>query len=783
VDVATAGGRFGAVLREFRLVACLTQEEVAHRSGLSVRAVSDLERGRTARPFGRTVRLLADALELEKPARQRLAEALRPGLGEADDSAGPLQHGRVLPAVVPRQLPAVAEHFTGRTAELGLLAELAEKAADGRCEAAIISAVGGTAGVGKTALAVHFGHQAAGLFPDGQLYVNLSGFSEAGVPLAPEQAIREFLDALGVPQDQIPASLDGQAALYRSLLAGRRVLVVLDNAADEQQVRPLLPGCAGCLVVATSRRQLTGLAAAEGAHLVTLAVLPPVDGIQVLAARLGTSRVAAEPDAAADLAMACAGLPLALAIAGARGAARPGLPLAVLAAELDQPGSCLDALDTGDPGVSIRPVFAWSYRALSQPAARMFRLLGLHPGPDISLAGAASLADMDQPAVRSVLGELAGASLLTEHRPGRYGLHDLLRAYATEQAAAYDGGQEQHAATRRLLDHYLHTGRAAVLLLAPYCSSLNLMPIAAGTRPEQPETYRQAMDWFASERRALLAITSYAAESGSDTYAWQIPWIMEPYLDRQGHWRDLATTQLTALAATERLGDRVGQAHVHRNIAHAWFWLGSPGDALAELSQALRVYQQLDDTVDQGRIHLDLTFIYDELGSFDQALDCARQALQLFQKAGDPRLVARALNAAGWCSAHLGRHSQALESCQQALELARQAGDIDLEALVRDSLGYIRHQLGNHAQAITCYQHALRIVRDTGEKYQQAQILQRLGDTWRGRGDLHAAYSAWQEALVILRDLGHHEAAQIQAKLASIPAPQAVRAPLQADNK
>jgi tetratricopeptide (TPR) repeat protein len=602
--------------------------------------------------------------------------------------------------------------------------------------------------------------------------VNLGGFGPAGSPLAPGQAVRGFLDALGVRPEQVPAGLDEQVGLYRSLLAGRRVLVVLDNAADEQQVRPLLPGTTGCLAVVTSRRQLAGLAAAEGAALISLDCLPPAEALQLLAARLGAGRVAAEPGAAGDLVAFCGGLPLALAIAAARGAVRPGFSLAELAAGLRQADNSLDALDAGDPDASIRSVFSWSYQALSAPAARMFRLLGLHPGPEVSVAAAASLAGLGRPSARGLLDELTGASLLAEHRPGRYALHDLLRAYAAEQAAAADGDAEQRAAVGRLLDHYLHTAHAAARLLRP-SRSLTLAPPAPGTRPEQPGDYQQAMGWFAAEHQVLLALADHAVAGGSDTHAWQIPWAMEAYLDRQGHWSELAATQLTALAAAERLDDTVGQAHLHRAIGHARFWLGCHDDARAHLSRALQLYGQLGDDVGQGQIHIDLAIVYGGLGRFREDLAHARQALSLFQEAGNRRMEAFALNAVGWSCAHLGDHGHALDACERALELARQADNVPLESSVWDSLGYIRHQLGQYAQAVTCYQNALDNRRHSGERYHQAVTLARLGDVWHGSGDLRAARGAWQEALAILDDLGHHEAAQLRAKLASIgPSPE-----------
>jgi hypothetical protein len=358
---------------------------------------------------------------------------------------------------VPRELPGAAAVFTGRLAELARLSQILGQAGSQAPGTVVISAIGGTAGVGKTALAVHWAHRVAHRFPGGQLYVNLGGFDPSGSPVSPGEAIRGFLAALGVPPDRFPSGLAAQAGLYRSLLAGRQMLILLDNARDEQQVRPLLPGSPGSLVLVTSRSLLAGLAAAENASLLSLDVLPPAEACQMLAARLGGQRTAAEPGAVTEITDLCARLPLALAVAAARAAARPQLPLPGLAAELRDAQRRLDALDTGDPAVSVRAVFSWSYQQLDPAAARMFRLLGLHPGPDISTLAATSLAGVAPAQAGQALGQLTGAHVLTEQSPGRYGCHDLLRAYAAEQARGAEDEQARHAATGRVLDYYLHT--------------------------------------------------------------------------------------------------------------------------------------------------------------------------------------------------------------------------------------------------------------------------------------------------------------------------------------
>src|SRR6204780_4440335 len=362
---------------------------------------------------------------------------------------------------VPRQLPAAVADFTGRAAELRALIRMLDQAGAGTPGTVVISAIGGTAGVGKTALALHWAHQVATSFPDGQLYVNLRGFDPSGNPTVPTEAIRGFLDALGVPPDRITASPEAQAGMYRSLLADRRMLIVLDNARHEQQVRPLLPASPGTLVLVTSRSQLSGLGAAEGARLISLDVLSHAEAVQLLAARLGTARAAAQPAAAGRIAPLCACLPLALTVAAARAAARPGFPLAALAAELADSAGRLDALDAADPGSSVRAVFSWSVRQLTGEAVRMFWLLGIHPGPDICAPAAASLAGRGQPQARRLLRELADAHLIAEHVPGRYAFHDLLRAYAAEQACDADSDTDRREATGRVLDHYLHTAAHA----------------------------------------------------------------------------------------------------------------------------------------------------------------------------------------------------------------------------------------------------------------------------------------------------------------------------------
>jgi DNA-binding SARP family transcriptional activator/tetratricopeptide (TPR) repeat protein len=666
--------------------------------------------------------------------------------------------------VVPRQLPAAVARFAGRSGELGVLTGLAEQAASGAGGTVVISAIGGTAGVGKTTLAVHFAHQVAGLFPDGQLYADLRGFSPAREQVPSGQAMRGFLDALGVAPQAVPADADAQAGLYRSVLAGKRMLVVIDNVRDAAQVRPLLPGSAGCLVVVTSRSQLTGLAATGDARLLTIGLLTEAEARELLAGRLGTRRVEAEPEATDELIRLCARLPLALAITAARATACPAHPLAALAAELRTVGGPLDALDTGEPAVSVRAVFSWSYEQLSPAAARLFRLLGIHPGPDISAPAAASLAGVEPAQARRLLAELARAHLITELVPSRYGFHDLLRAYAAEQACTLDSGTDRSTATRRLLDHYLHTAYAAAVLFNPVRKSFSIAPPEPGVTSEHLAVY-QALAWFEAEHHVLLAAATLAAETGFDRHAWQLPWTMGDYLDSRGYWHELAAIQRSAVDAATRLGDTGGQAASHRALAGAYTQLARYDLAHAHLANSLELYRRLGDRAGQARVHLSLAWVSDFQERYADALGHCEQALGLFQATGDQIWQARALSSIGWFCAHLGRHQQARAFCLRSVALLRELGHRPYEAESWQSLGYAEHQSGDHVAAAACYQRALDLFREFGDRYSQATVLIHLGDAQHAAGQTQAARRAWQEALVILSALHHPDAGKVRAKL------------------
>jgi len=671
---------------------------------------------------------------------------------------------------VPRQLPPDVVGFTGRAAELAALDRLLPGqdagTRDAKPTAAVISAVAGTAGVGKTALAVHWAHQVADRFADGQLYVNLRGY-DPDQPVTAADALAGFLRALGLPGQDVPVGEDERAARYRSLLAGSQMLIVLDNARDELQVRPLLPASPASLVIVTTRSQLAGLAAADGARLLTLDVLSHTEAVQLLTARLGTARAAAEPAAIDRIAGLCACLPLALAVAAARADVRPRFPLAALADELADTDGRLDVLDGSDPATSVRAVFSWSVGQLGGEARRMFRLLGLHPGPDISVPAAASLAGLAEAESRRLLGELARAHLITEHLPGRYVFHDLLRAHAAGLAQHIDGQDDRDTAIGRVLDHYLHTAARAALLLNPNKEPVDLGPPRPGTEPEKPGDYSHALAWFEAEHQVLLDTVALADNSGFGRHTWQLPWAMIDFLHLRGHYQEAAATQRMALAAAVRMGDVAAQALAGRLLASTCISLGDYDQARHYYTSSAALYQQLGNRLGEAKIQHSLGYLAERQGRYADALAHCEQALRLFQVIGEKRPEAELLNAVGWCYGLLGDYQQARAFCRRSLALCAETGQRRLEGAVWDSLGYAEHQLGNLAEAAACYERALSLKREAGEVLMEAAILTHLADARHAAGEPAEARLAWQQALAILEELNHPDADQVRAKLAS----------------
>ncbi|WP_308203918.1 AfsR/SARP family transcriptional regulator [Goodfellowiella coeruleoviolacea] len=721
----------------------------------------------------------ADALQHYQRIRRRLAEDL------GTDPCAALQrlHQHILTAdralalpaatgstaPVPRQLPAAPALFTGRAAELAALSTTLGTSGDAARHAVTIAVVGGTGGIGKTALALHWAHQNLARFPDGQLYVNLRGFDPAGEPVPSSAAVHGFLIALGVAAEGIPADADAQAALYRSLVADRRMLVVLDNALDTAQVLPLLPGSPSCAVLVTSRGQLPGLVTNLGARVLPLDVLSAAEAEQLLTARLGPDRVAAEPEATAELLGHCAGFPLALSIAAGRAALQPGMPLAALAEELRETATRLRALDTGDLHASLRAVFSWSHAALDTDVATAFQLLGLAPGPDISLPAAASLIGTASAHTRELLRDLERVSLVHQHAPERYRVHDLVRLYAAERAAAEQAPQDRQAALRRLVDHYLHTAYHGEQVLGSHGRQLDLDPPARGCAPTRLTDEPAALAWFTAEHPHLLAVQRLAAQHGWHTAAWQLAWAQEGFHWRRSHLRDHLAVWQVGLDATRALGDATAQAWAHQCLGHAHTRLGGHAEALHHLDRALALTEQVNDVPGHAGTHLTLTMAHAARGDDQRALDHAQQALRLFRTLGNQVWEAHALNLAGRHHARLGQYDAAHAACTEALALFRRHQHRFGEAATLDSLGFLAHASGAHAAALEHYQQALALRREVGATYQLADTLYRLGEAHAAQAEHGLARVRWQQALDLYR--AQHravEADQARRRLAEL---------------
>jgi tetratricopeptide (TPR) repeat protein len=673
-------------------------------------------------------------------------------------------------SLLPAQLPPDLSVFAGRSAELAdldlLLARTSGEHPGASTNLAVIS---GGAGVGKTALALHWAHRVAPQFPDGQLYVNLRGFGPAATAMDPGEAVRGFLDVLlPVAPTQIPSTIDAQVALYRSLLAGRKILVVLDNARDSDQVRQLLPGAPDCFVVVTSRTTLTGLVAVSGAHAVRVDRLSDHHARDLLASRLGRARVEGEPDAVADLVTACANLPLALSVAAAHAVTRPQVSLAALAADLADPRRRLDALTSDSAHTDVRHVFSWSYHALSEPAARLFRLLGLHHSVDVTAATTASLAGADPGSSGRLLGELAEAGLIVEQGRGRYEIHDLLRVYAAELAVRVDPAGQRNAAVARVLDHYLDTSDAATRVLGRTCGEpVGVGRFRPGVTAETFDDPTAALAWFAAEHRnVLLSVDHFIAvdrviealELAHNTY----------FLDRRGLWQDWPALGRKIVEAADRAGDPIVRSRARRLLAYALLRFDQTEEAQQHLRHALQLAQRTTSRLTEAAIHLTLAEVRSAQELHADGLAHAQQAAELYRRAKDINGQASALNTIGWFLAHLDRNARALECCEQALEIQLGTGNRRGQAYTYDSLGYIHRREGDLARSIACYESAIGAFQELGELREEAESTICLGDAHATIGDLDKARKAWDKAADLFETLGQPSRADdLRARAAS----------------
>jgi tetratricopeptide (TPR) repeat protein/DNA-binding XRE family transcriptional regulator len=754
---ARQDGGFGDLLRWCRSRAGLTQEELSERSGLSVRAIANMESGRTARPYRRSVSALADALMLAGQARDEFARAAQLHLaGDAvvaipepgwvtTDGTGP---------VVPRQLPGPVRHFVGRAEELAELTGLLDQPGTQSPGTVVISAIGGTAGVGKTALAMHWAYLVAGRFPDGQLYVNLRGY-DRDQPMPAADALAAFLRAVGVAGQDIPADIDERAARYRSTLAGRRMLVVLDNASEVEQVRPLLPGTPACVTVVTSRDSLAGLVARDGAQRLDLDLLPPAEAVGLLRALIG-ARAHRDPAAAATLAEQCCRLPLALRVAAELATARPAVPLADLVTELADQQRRLDLLDAaGDARTAVRAVFSWSYRHLDAGAGRAFRLASLHPGADLDPYAAAVLTSTTLEQAHRLLDVLARAHLIQPAGPGRYGMHDLLRAYARDLAAAQDGEGERRAALTRLFDHYLHTAAAAMNTLFP-AEHHHRPRIPPPATPALPVTDPAvAREWLDNERATLVAVTAHTADHGWPGHATRLAATMFRYLDAGGHYPEAITIHTCARHAARHVGDRAAEATALINLGAVDHRLGRHQQATDGFQQALALCREIGDRTGEARALNNLGLVDQLQGRYQQATEHLQQALAVFRENGDRTGEANALGHLGLIDRLQGHYQQATEHQRQALALCCEIGNRIGEAYALGNLGDLDLQQGRYQQATEHQRQALAVFREIGNRPGEADALTNLGNVDLQQGRCQQATDHHHQALALCHETGY----------------------------
>jgi len=706
----------------------------------------------------------AEALSRYDAVRRRLAEDLGadpgPELRELHQrmlTADPVLSTR-RPVVVPRQLPAPPAWFAGRAAEL---AALSQALAGG--DSMPVATVWGNGGIGKTALALRWAHRHLDDFPDGQLHVNLRGFDATADPVPSSVALRAFLEALGVAGGDVPTDLDGQAALYRSLLADRRMLVVLDNAADSAQVGPLLPGSPTCAVIVTSRDRMAGLVSNHGARPLSVGLLDDAAASLLLGDRVGAARLAAEPEAVSELLACCAGFPLALSLVAGRAQTRPGFPLAALAAELRDAATRLGVLDEDDPGAGVSAVLSCSYRALPAEQARVFALLGLSPGPDISLGAAAALAGLPVARIGPALRALERLSLLHQDVPGRWRMHDLVRLFAVSQVS-----DAPEPALRRLVAFYVHSGAAADLTLGVFVQDVEYVPLPADCQPDEPA---DGMRWLDTERACLLAVQRVAVELRWHDAVWQLGWVTATYCYRRGTHLDNLAFWEAALTALSHV-DSDTAVIIHRQVGRAYSRVQRFPESLDHLQTALGLVDHERDPVNLCRTEQAIALVYKRLREWQPALDHQLAALDAARRTGSPIWVGEALNLVATFAARLGRHDWARSRCEEALALFQQHNDIENEADATDVLGVIAAMTGDHATALGNHQRALDLYRQIGNNTVIGATLSDLARAHLALGHLDAARDAFQQSIAVYdRQSRDAEADAVRRELAALLVP------------
>ncbi|HEV3288815.1 MAG TPA: tetratricopeptide repeat protein [Streptosporangiaceae bacterium] len=704
-----AGLGFGGLLRQLRDDAGLTQDELAEAARVSQRAVSDLERGinRTARKD--TALLLAGALGLDGQARDLFVVAAR-GRGTVEAVLAARQGGvpGVFVAAAPRALPRDIAAFTGREAELARLVGALE-GLSARGGVVGIHAIDGMAGIGKTSFAVHAAHRLAESFPDGQFFLPLHAHTAGQRPVDPADGLASLLLAAGLAAAQIPPGLEARAARWRAHVAGRKILLVLDDAAGHEQVRPLLPGAAGSLVLVTSRRRLTAL---EDGAVISLDILAPGEAAALLTGLAARAGISAADPAVGEITRLCGYLPLAIGLIAGQLKHHPARTVGQLAADLAAATDRMALLRAEN--LSVTAAFDLSYQDLTEDLQRLFRRLGLIPGPSFDAYGAAALNGTSLASSRSSLDELYDQHLLTETAPGQYRLHDLLREHARALAIT-DDQADRDAAAGRVLDYYLHTALAAGRHFEPRASAYRRPP--PGHPPAQApdlSALRQAAAWLETERPNLHAAADYAATCGRSRHAIVMPAVMSGFLAARGYWDQSAALHQSALAAARQAADRLGEADTLSTLGALQRNTGNYLPAAASLAQALALYSGVDDQPGQAWTLDQLGMLGALTGDYPAAAASHQQALALFSDLGNLLGQAEALNRLGELSLRTSATSQARDQHTQALAIARDISAAPEEAHALEGIGNSHLQEGNPSQAAAHLRRALTIYQRIG---------------------------------------------------------------------
>ncbi|GLZ29821.1 SARP family transcriptional regulator [Lentzea sp. NBRC 105346] len=699
-------------------------------------------------------KLLIDELGIEPgPELRQLHEQLL--VGRHDPQPEPAAS-----AFVPAQLPHDVRDFTGRDAELDRLREIF---AESRDHAPVLVTITGSGGVGKTALAVRFAHGVAARFPDGQLHVDLRGFDASSPPLQPAGALHQLLQSLGVPSERIPDDVSAKAALYRSVLAGKRVLVLLDNARLAEQVRPLLPGRSASMVLVTSRNQLGGLVARDGAHSITLGTLTDDEGLALLGSVVGAQKVADEPKAAERLVELCGHLPLALRIAAERAVTRPHLTLTDMADDLADEHGRLNVLATGDDeDTAVRAAFSWSYLALKPDAARMFRLIGLHPGAELGVGAAAALAGTPVARARVLLDVLTGGHMLEEVARGRFRMHDLLRLYATELADTEESAQGRHDALTRLLGWYLGNADRAGSIISPP-DHPRLAEIDEST--SDLTTHEEAFGWCTTELPNLVAVSRMALEQGEDGPAWQIPLALWNFLIMSSALSEWNETYRIAEQAAERSGNRLAQSYAIHGQGLATFRQQRFAESLELFDRALAIRREIGDREGEAWSLTGLGMAYGGLRRFDLAVARFEAAVtghleerSWFGEAATRLFLSDALREGG-------QYESSLRSARAALTLFTDNGAVHGKGMALNGVGRAFRRLGQLVEAMEHFRQALALMKMLGDRKSQAEALHGLGEASYASGQPAVARTYLLDALSIYEDYDHPATPEVRALL------------------